>query len=49
MDAEQLIVYFNNCHNRDHVALFGSGAFLTLALREGKAPKRGTSTPVSPV
>ena len=25
MDAEQLVFYFNNCHNRDHVVLFGSG------------------------
>jgi hypothetical protein len=24
------VVYFNNCHNRDHVALFGSGAFFDL-------------------
>lgn len=30
MEAEQLVVYFNNCHNRDHVALFGSGAFFDL-------------------
>jgi hypothetical protein len=25
------VVYFNNCHNRDHVSLFGSGAFFDLA------------------
>jgi hypothetical protein len=30
MEVGQLIVYFNNCHNRDHVALFGSGAFFDL-------------------
>jgi len=30
MDVGQLVVYFNNCHNRDHVALFGSGAFFDL-------------------
>jgi hypothetical protein len=30
MDAEQPVVYFNNCHNRDHIALFGSGAFFDL-------------------
>lgn len=32
MDAEQLVVYFNNCHNRDHVALFGTGAFFDLGI-----------------
>ncbi len=31
MEAGQLIVYFNNCHNRDHVALFGNGSFFDLA------------------
>src|SRR5690242_17244719 len=30
-DGQELVVYFNNCHNRDHVALFGSGAFFDLA------------------
>jgi len=30
MTNDQPIVYFNNCHNRDHVALFGSGAFFDL-------------------
>jgi hypothetical protein len=30
MEEGQLVVYFNNCHNRDHVALFGSGAFFDL-------------------
>src|SRR5436305_105199 len=38
MDAEQLVVYFNNCHNRDHVALFGSGAFFDL----GTTGRQGT-------
>ncbi len=38
MDAEQLVVYFNNCHNRDHVALFGSGAFFDL----GTSGRQGT-------
>jgi hypothetical protein len=28
--GERPIVYFNNCHNRAHVALFGSGAFFDL-------------------
>lgn len=30
MVTEPRVVYFNNCHNRDHVALFGSGAFFDL-------------------
>lgn len=30
MDAEQLVIYFNNCHNRDHAAMFGRGAFFDL-------------------
>ena len=38
MDAERLVVYFNNCHNRDHVALFGSGAFFDL----GTTGRQGT-------
>ena len=29
---KQTIVYFNNCNNRDHVALFGSGAFFDLGI-----------------
>jgi hypothetical protein len=37
-DAEQLVVYFNNCHNRDHVALFGSGAFFDL----GRSGRQGS-------
>jgi hypothetical protein len=32
MDAEQPVVYFNNCHNRDHVGYFGSGAFFDLGI-----------------
>lgn len=30
MEEGHLVVYFNNCHNRDHVALFGNGAFFDL-------------------
>jgi hypothetical protein len=30
VEPEQPVAYFNNCHNRDHVALFGSGAFFDL-------------------
>src|SRR5262249_2095821 len=32
------VFYFNNCHNRDHVALFGSGAFFDL----GTTRRQGT-------
>jgi len=38
MDAEQPVVYFNNCLNRDHVGLFGSGAFFDL----GTSGRQGT-------
>lgn len=38
MVAEEPIAYFNNCHNRDHVALFGSGAFFDL----GTTGRQGT-------
>ncbi len=38
MDPEEPVVYFNNCHNRDHVALFGSGAFFDL----GTTGRQGT-------
>jgi Domain of unknown function (DUF3883) len=38
MDSEQAVVYFNNCHNRDHVGLFGSGAFFDL----GTTKRQGT-------
>lgn len=30
MNPSYSVVYFNNCHNRDHVGLFGSGAFFDL-------------------
>jgi len=29
-EKNNAIVYFNNCHNRDHVKLFGNGAFFDL-------------------
>jgi hypothetical protein len=38
MNAQETIAYFNNCHNRDHVALFGSGAFFDL----GTTGRQGT-------
>lgn len=38
MNAEDSVAYFNNCHNRDHVALFGSGAFFDL----GTTGRQGT-------
>ena len=38
MDVEEPIAYFNNCRNRDHVALFGSGAFFDL----GTTGRQGT-------
>src|SRR5262245_42040558 len=28
--GDELVTYFNNCHNRDHLALYGSGAFFDL-------------------
>jgi hypothetical protein len=31
MKLEQRVVYFNNCHNRDHVRWFGSRAFFDLS------------------
>jgi hypothetical protein len=30
MNDNELVVYFNNCHNRDHVGRYGSGAFFDL-------------------
>ena len=38
MELERHVVYFNNCHNRDHVAMFGSGAFFDL----GTTGRQGT-------
>ena len=38
MQNDQRVVYFNNCYNRDHVALFGSGAFFDL----GTTGRQGT-------
>lgn len=38
MDVDQPVAYFNNCHNRDHVALFGAGAFFDL----GTTGRQGT-------
>ena len=29
-DKVQAVCFFNNCHNRDHIALYGSGAFFDL-------------------
>lgn len=32
METRLPVVYFNNCHNRDHVRWFGSGAFFDLGI-----------------
>ncbi len=37
--SEQFVVYFNNCRDRDHVALFGSGAFYDLSTTGVQATK----------
>jgi hypothetical protein len=44
MNEDLPIVYFNNCRNRDHVALFSSGAFFDLGTT-GRQGRQGRNLP----